>query len=387
MDTDGTPIANGDSVALLPIEDAEFIRTTHKLSFNVGDKFYALVVEFNDIFSTKPGLAKVSPVRIPISPDARPIRELPRAKNKGRAEREQRYVDEQVAIKSSEKCPQSPWAFNLVLAAKKDTKEERPCIDLRRFNELVPLEAYPMPKISDILMNVSRGKVFSTFDFVKGFHQIPIDKRDRHYFAYYSPDGNLMQCVTVPFGYKNAPSEFQRVMNQMLDGLLGRCALVYLDDVTIFSKDVEEHMVHLREFFEAVRKIGTTISPKKIQPFRTEIKLLGHIISKDFIKPDPAKIEGIIDFPRPKNKKQTQSFLGSVNYYRNFVGKIALVTAPLYKITGKNVPFSWGEAEQTAFERSKFMMKDIILHTPDLTKPFVIHTDACIDGLRIRKEK
>ena len=133
----------------------------------------------------------------------------------------------------------------------------------------------------------------------------------------------------IPFGLINAGSTFQRAMEIAFHGLIGRSALVYLDDITIFSKRREEHAFHLKQIFECCRKYGISLNPKKCVFAVTEGKLLGHLVSKKWISIDPERIKVIEQIPLPHNKKGMQSFMGTINFVRRFVPDFAQIIKPL----------------------------------------------------------
>src|SRR5229473_2135233 len=131
-------------------------------------------------------------------------------------------------------------------------------------------------------------------------------------------------------------------------GLIGLSVVVYLDDITIFSKKREEHAFHLRQIFERCRKYGISLNPKKCVFAIMEGKLLGHIVSKKGISIDPKRIKAIKQIPLPHNKKGMQSFMGTINFMRRFVPDFAQIVKPLQQMVKKNAQFKWTEIERNA---------------------------------------
>ena len=189
----------------------------------------------------------------------------------------------------------------------------------------------------------------------------------------------------MPFGLCNAPATFQRLMNQALRKVIGKKALVYLDDVIIFSRDLEQHEKDIREVLELIRKAGLRIKLKKCQFFKRSVEYLGHVISDQGISPNPEKIEKIKNYPIPTSADEVSSFLGLAGYYRRFIPNFGAIAKPLtLKKTKdyKNIPFEWTKADQEAFDKLRqHLISPPILAYPDFNKEFILFTDACDYGV------
>jgi hypothetical protein len=185
----------------------------------------------------------------------------------------------------------------------------------------------------------------------------------------------------MPFGLKQAPGWFQLLMNEVLRPVIGKCTVVYLDDIIIFSKDETQHLKDVIQVLELIRKAKLQIKLRKCRFFQREIKFLGHKISGKGIETDEEKIRAMKDIPHPTNVKEVQSVLGLFNYYRNFVPNFAIIARPLYKLIKKDQPFTWGEEQTKALEllKEKMMKAPILIH-PDFQKAFVLFTDASYVG-------
>ena len=197
--------------------------------------------------------------------------------------------------------------------------------------------------------------------------------------------------MTMPFGLCNAPSVFQKAINHTLRPLIGKFAVVYLDDILIYSRTEEEHEQHLRAVLELLRKDGWYCNGGKLQWFLKEIRFLGHIITEDGVKADPAKLEPIKNWPFPENVQEVRQFLGTTNYFRKFVEKYAQIAAPLVELTKKNLPESlWKTPERLeAFQKLKdALVSPQVLAVPDFTKPWEVWTDAsgfCCGGILLQE--
>ena len=179
-------------------------------------------------------------------------------------------------------------------------------IDYRALNERTIADAYPLPNINDILDQLGGAKYFSVMDLASGFHQIPMDPDSQEKTAFSTPYAHL-EYTRMPFGLKNAPATFQRVMNQVLSGLQGIELFVYMDDIVIYAQNLEDHTRKLIALLSRLKDAGLTLQPDKC--LRREIAYLGHIITQEGVKPDPKKIEAVKKFPIPKTKKNIKQFL------------------------------------------------------------------------------
>ena len=197
------------------------------------------------------------------------------------------------------------------------------------------------------------SKFYSTLDLFSGFWQVGIEENSKEYTAFIMPGFGLFEFNKLPFGLCNAPSTFQDLTDRVFRGLKWSSVLVYIDDVIIYSKTFEEHLEKLREVFERLRAANLTLKTKKCTFASTQVKVLGHIVSSDVIRPDPEKLAAIKNFPQPKSIKQLQSFLGLANYYRKFIGNFSKIASPLHKLLKHNSKFKWETDQERAFDSLK----------------------------------
>jgi transposase InsO family protein len=276
----------------------------------------------------------------------------------------------------------SEWSSPVVMVTKKDGSV-RFCIDYRRVNEVTRKDSYPLPRISEVLDVLQGAKYFSTIDFASGYWQIKVRDEDVGKTAFVSRDG-LFEFVRMPFGLANAPATFQRTMDVLLTGLNWKICLVYIDDIMVFSSSFEEHLEHLREVFERLKAANFTIKLSKCYFGKSEAQYLGHIVSRDGVKPDPSKIAAVENFSVPQTLTDVRSFLGIVNYYHRFVPDLGTLAEPLYYLMKKNVHFNWNEQCQAAFEKIKVLLvSSPTLRFPDFTREFIICCDASDCGLGV----
>jgi hypothetical protein len=201
-----------------------------------------------------------------------------------------------------------------------------------------------------------------------------MSKRSRHKAGVIFPFGIFIFNM-LPYGLQNAPEFFTKIMYFLL-GLLW-FVRVYIDDITVFSRNAREHLEHLRIVFGILKENGVKLNPDKCFFFRREIKLLGHIIDTIGIKMDPEKMAAIINRKPPTNVKQMQEFLGLTNYYRKFIKDYSKIAAPLHKLTATSTKWNWDKDCQEAFDTLKVKVTTYpILRSPDFRKPFILHSDA-----------
>ena len=267
----------------------------------------------------------------------------------------------------------SPYSFRVVVVMKKDGTI-RICVDYRPLNAITLQEQWPLPRIFDILEKLARSKWFTIIDLKSGYWQIKMAKDSIHKVAFSTPDGHY-EFLRLPFGLKNAPAQFCRIMKEILGDL--DFVEVYIDDIIVHSKTFDWHVEHCLKVLERLKNANMRINPEKCKWFAQEIKILGHVISFEKINMDPEKIKAIIDMKAPQNVKQLQRFIGLVNFYRSFIMNMSKIAGPLYGLLTKDTPWIWDKACQDAFENlKKALTTKPILRPPDFNRMFIIYTDA-----------
>ena len=230
------------------------------------------------------------------------------------------------------RCSNSPWASPVVLVRKKDGSL-RFCIDLRKLNAQTVKDAYSLPHIEDTLDSLNGACIFTSLDLKSGYWQVKLDEESIPLTAFTVGPLGFYECVRMPFGLTNAPATFQRWMESCLGELHLDWCIIYLDDIIIFSKTPDDHITQLEGVFEKLAKAGLKLKPSKCEFFRSKLKYLGHIVSKDGIATDPKKIEAINKWPQPKTVTDVCSFTGFTNYYRKFIKGYAKIARPLHELT------------------------------------------------------
>jgi transposase InsO family protein len=269
----------------------------------------------------------------------------------------------------------SPFNSPTIMVPKKDGGF-RLVVDFRNVNKEVVTDPHPLPRIQQILEEIGGSQYFTALDLLHGFYNLKIRPEDRRKTAFSTPSGHY-EFIRLPMGLKNSPSIFQRLMNVVLSGCLGKYAFIYIDDIIVFSKNAESHLHHVDEVLQRLEKAGLRIKFSKSQVFKTEIEYLGFLVAAEGIKVNPRKVMAIEQFPQPKDLKGVQAFLGLVGYFRHFVVQFAELARPLYRLLKKEQEFSWGPEQVEAFQKLKLVMTQApVLAYPDFRVPFILTTDA-----------
>jgi hypothetical protein len=269
----------------------------------------------------------------------------------------------------------SPWNFPLIPVRKK-SGDIRLCIDFRRLNEVTVKKVFPMPDHQQIIDCLEGAKYFSTLDLSQGYYQISVDEPDQLKCAFTSKSGQY--CFTrMAFGLTNAPCTFQRALNSVMRNINWKRCVIFMDDILIFGKTIEEHNKNLESVLKVLRDSNLKAMPTKCNFLKKEIHFLGHIISPQGVKTDPKKIMAMKAMEEPANAKQLRKFLGMCSYYRRFVKDFSKIAYPLYDLTSPKKDFQWKEEHKNAFKQLKEKMSSPpVLSFPNRNGKFILYTDA-----------
>jgi deoxyuridine 5'-triphosphate nucleotidohydrolase len=269
----------------------------------------------------------------------------------------------------------SPYGAPVLFVKKKDGTS-RMCIDYRMLNDITIRNRYALPYIDDLFAQLHGATVFSKIDLRSGYHQVRIKEEHVERTAFTTRYGHY-EFRVLPFGLTNAPATFMRMMNDILRSLLDICCVVYLDDILVYSKSVDEHERHLELVLDLLRKHKLYGKLSKCEFGAAETEFLGHRVSKDGIKACDDKVKVMREWPVPKRLSELRSFTGLTSYYRRFIQGYAKIAAPLTELTKKDVPFVMGEKEIAAFNTLKEKMSTApVLCIPDPSLPLIVTTDA-----------
>jgi hypothetical protein len=271
----------------------------------------------------------------------------------------------------------SPFSSPVVLVSKSNG-QKRFCVDYRRLNDVTEENHHPLPNMTTILdcMAERQPRIFSVLDMRSGFWQVALDPATAYKTAFSTSEGHY-EFRRLAFGLRNSPATFQQLMTSVLRHLLFKYALVYIDDILIFSSNMKDHLSHLDEVFKRFREANLKLHPEKCQFAVPEVKYLGHILSDKGVHVDQSKVTAVRDYPRPTNLKQLRGFLGLSGYYRRFIKDYAKTAHPMHQLLKKNAKFDWNEDCENAFNKLKTtLISAPILIFPDFNKDFVLTTDA-----------
>jgi len=269
----------------------------------------------------------------------------------------------------------SPWGAPMLLVKKKDGSL-RLCIDYRQLNKLTIKNKYPLPRIDNLLDQLKGAGVFSKIDIRSRYHQILVKLEDVQKTTFRSRYGHY-EYVVMPFGVTNAPVIFMDYMNRIFRPWLDKFVVVFIDDILIYSKTKEEHADHLRVVLKILRDHQLYEKLSKCEFWLDEVQFLGHVISAKGIAVDPAKIETVLKWERPKTVTEVRSFLGLAGYYKRFVEGFSKKVNPLTQLTRKDQPFSWTEKCEEYFEdMNRCLTTTLVLVIPDTGKMFEVYCDA-----------
>ena len=314
---------------------------------------------------------------IPLQPGSAPPYCAPYRLSPLKQREVQKQIQELLENKSIQPS-KSPYGSPVLFVQKKDGTL-RMCIDYRALNKITIHDKYPLPRTDELLEKVRGSNLFTSLDLASGYHQIRIHNDDVPKTAF-TASGEHYEFLVMPFGLTNAPATFQRCMNSLFKHL--PFVVVYLDDILIFSKNQAEHLQHVETVLQILKEQNLFCKLKKCEFNKPELRFVGHIVGANGIKPDPAKIATIADWPAPHNLHELRKFLGFTNYFRKFLQAYSQRTAPLTNLLRKDVAYEWTEACENSFRQLKVDLTTApVLIAPDPNKPYELIADACGEGV------
>lgn len=321
-------------------------------------------------------------------PNARPFR----LSQSERDEVERQVKD--LLLKGFIEPSSSPYGAPVLFVPKPDGSL-RMCIDYRALNAISVRNKYPLPRIDDLLDSLSGAQYFSALDLTQGYHQLVLHSDDVPKTAFNTHIGKY-QFKVLPFGLTNAPSVFQSAMNTLFSDMLNKGVLIYLDDILVYSKTEEEHYQLLERVLQRLKDVNLKARQHKCHFFKSELKYLGHIVSRNGLKPDSTKVQAISEWPMPNTVYDVRSFLGLTNYFRKFIQGYAVLARPLTDLlkgldkseqkgksrrydssSHKTLGVRWSqECEQSFIQLKAALTSAPVLVLPDFNKPFELVCDA-----------
>ena len=365
-----------------------------------------LINRYEDIFSRSKldcGLAKDFVHRIHLS-DERPFR-LPYRRVPPGQYHKLRQVLSEMEEKELIRKSNSEWASPLVLVWKKNG-DLRICVDYRWLNARTIKDAHPLPHQADCLAALGGNAIFSAMDLTSGYYNVTMAEEDKKLTAFTTPMG-LYEFNRLPQGLCNSPASFMRLMMGIFGDQNFLTLLCYLDDVLVYASNEAAAITRLETVFSRLREHGLKLAPHKCQLLRRSVRFLGHVVDERGVSTDPDKVKAIAavteddlmmeDGVTPSQKK-IKSFLGMIMYYQQFIHDCSHIAKPLFTLTAapkgkkgnarnaaafrKLHSSDWGEEQRRSFEQLKTaLMESVTLAHPDFNQPFLLSTDASLDGL------
>ena len=266
---------------------------------------------------------------------------------------------------------------------KKKTGQWRFCVDYRRLNDCTIKDAFPLPRIDDIVDSLAEQSYFSSLDLTSGYWQVGMDTDSRDKTAFSVPGGHFSWNV-MPFGLCNAVATFQRLMSRVLAGQIGTRVFAYLDDVLIAGADFEDHLALLRCVFDAFRNANLKLNLEKCEFVQDSVEYLGFVVNGNGVMPNPKKVDAVVEYKQSVNVEELRRFLGLVSYYHRFISGASDIMSPLNRLLQKGVKWVWSESCDKAFKELKRQLIEApLLHYPDFAKPFVVYCDASDRGVGV----
>jgi len=222
------------------------------------------------------------------------------------------------------------------------------CIDYHSLNQITKKNCYPIPLINDLINRLKDAKVYMKIDLWVGYNNICIAPGHEYKTAFRTHYG-LFEYLVMPFRMTNSPATFQYSMNNIFHDMTNIFVIIYLNDILIFSKNLDEHKIHVQNVLEWLQEHNLHTKPEKCKFHTTSIEYLGIIITPEGVCMDPRKVQAILQWPEPRKVKELQSFLGFTNFYQWFINNYSGITKPLNSLLQGNTPWKWTEQCESVF--------------------------------------
>jgi len=376
MFTESSEFEDMDSVVPEPhLKNSDVLRSLDDKLSNLPatqrEDVKRLIREFEPIFGDAPTVTNAAELDIDIG-DATPIKQHPYRMSPEKRDILRVEIDELLRNGIIEESS-SEWSSPCILVPKANGSY-RMCSDLRKVNQLIKADSYPMRRIDDCIDRVGNAKFITKLDLLKGYYQIPLTDRAKRVLTIITPDG-LYSYRTVPFGLKTAGAVFQRMVNKLLRQWDDVDA--YLDDVMVTSDEWSAHLRRLRDVFQKFLDANLTVNLAKCEFGSARVECLGHVVGLGKVLPSQAKIDSVLKYPQPTNRRGVRQILGATGFYRRFCPNYAIVAAPLTDLLKKDRKFVWTPECEKAFQLLKQLLcSSPVVAAPNFSRPFKLAVDA-----------
>lgn len=350
----------------------DFMKLHKEVKFEFGGERDPVSLKDFQVSSCNVMAANIEPPRIfrSIPKDCMPIA----CPSRRYSEADKSFIKEEVSKLLNEgiiEPSQSSWRSQ-VLVTKDDNHKKRMVVDYSQtVNRFTHLDAYPLPRIDDQINEIAKAKYFSTVDLKSAYYQVPLAVEDRKFTAF-EANGRLYQYCRMPFGVTNGVSTFQRIIDNLIEKFNLVQTFAYLDNVTVTGHNREDHDRNLKALLNAARIEGFTLNESKSVYAVTELDLLGYRVSHNTIKPDPERLQPLIDLPVPSTKRELKRCLGMFAYYARWIKDFSANIAPLSKV--ESFPLSSNAV--SCFENLRKSLFSASLRCINDDEAFTVETDA-----------
>ncbi|XP_073041970.1 uncharacterized protein [Primulina eburnea] len=369
------------------------IRVAADLDLQSKNDLLACLKANTDVFAWSPQeLQGVSPKimehRLHILPEARPVKQKKRhfGPEKDKIIKEQ--VDELLKAGHVREIFFPTWLSNVVLVPKSSGKW-RMCVDFRDLNKACPKDCYPLLRIDQLVDSTSGHQYLCLMDAYQGYHQIPLAGEDQDKVSFITSEGTFCYVV-MPFGLKNARATYQRLMDKVFSGQIGRNVEVYVDDILVKSKSLADLITDLRETFATLRSYGLKLNPQKCTFGVKSGKFLGYMVTERGIEANPEKVKAIQSMTPPGNLQEVQKLAGRIAALSRFISRAAHRSLPFFRVLRKAKKFEWDGECTKAFEDLKTYLAELpILVKPSVGEQLYVYlsaTEAAVSSVLVRQK-
>ncbi|XP_030286082.1 uncharacterized protein K02A2.6-like [Sparus aurata] len=351
-----------------------------KAAGDATDPEVAVILQrHKEVFEEGPSTIREFKASIKMRPEAQPIFKKANPVPYALKEAVEKELDRLETMGIISKTDKSEWAAPIVTVPKAD-KSIRICGNYKvNINQCVEEETYPLPNTEDLFATLAGGKLFTKLDLSHAYQQLELDKDSEKYLTVNTHRG-LYTYHRLSYGVSSAPSIFQAVMDQILQGI--EHVTCFLDDILITAGSREEHLCKLEEVLSRLEKYNVKVKKSKCKFMTDTVEYLGHIVDSEGLHPTEEKVKAIVNAPSPTNITELRSFLGLLNYYGRFMQNLSMQLRPLHELLKRECVWEWTSECEAAFKSAKqqLLQSTLVVHY-DTRKPLKLACDASPYGV------